>query len=202
MSRYCGDKFAKPILDAAEYWRDTALIGEGSVFTSKSLWTSASLEALEEFIVKNPDVSNGSFWTKLEQQLAPAVPEAKQLASEMFWVLYLCPSSLTPEHKRRSVELTWAWAGESFPSSTQWLSDEVLSGIGSAGPGFNQNQWRELVFFINLVRRFRMLDPDQQRKLLSDGWAFDEWLKQVRGCPGFCVNGFSFNAATSDLRTG
>ena len=181
MSRHCGDNYAKPILDAAEYWRDAALVGEGSVFTTKSLWTNASLEALDEFIVKNPDVSNGSFWTKLEQQLVPAAPEAKQLASEMLWVLYLCPSSLTPEHKKRSVESTWAWSGESFPSGTQWLSDEVLSGIGSAGPGFNQNQWRELVFLINLVRRFRILDPEQQRKLLSDGWVFDEWLKQVPG---------------------
>jgi 5-methylcytosine-specific restriction protein B len=179
MSRYCGDKYTKPILDAAKYWREAALIGEGSVFTSKRLWTNASLEALDELIVKNPDVSNGSFWAKLEQQLAPAIPDAKQLASEMFWVLYLCPSSLTSEHKRRSIELTWTWSGESFPSGTPWLSDEVLSGIGSAGPGFNQNQWRELVFLINLVRRFRMLDPDQQRKLLSDGWAFDEWLKQI-----------------------
>ena len=39
MSRFCGDKNSRPILEAAAHWRDVALLGGGSVFTDQSLWT-------------------------------------------------------------------------------------------------------------------------------------------------------------------
>lgn len=179
MSRYCGEMNSKPILDAAQHWRDQALLGEGSVFTAKKIWTVPLLEALDQYFVQRPDLGDAKFLKKLEQQLEPTDPAAKQLAAEMMWLMYLCPSSLTPTHERLTVQTVWGWSGEPFPSDSQWMADTRLSGIGSAGPGFNQNQWRELVFLINLVRRFRALQLSEQQRLTNDGWAFDEWLKQI-----------------------
>lgn len=179
MSRYCGEMNSKPILGAAQHWRDHALLGEGSVFTARKLWTVPLLEALDQYFVQRPDLGDAKFLKKLEQQLEPTDPAAKQLAAEMMWLMYLCPSSLTPIHKRQTVQTVCSWSGEPFPTDSQWMADTRLTGIGSAGPGFNQNQWRELVFLINVVRRFRTLQTGEQQRLANDGWAFDEWIKQI-----------------------
>jgi 5-methylcytosine-specific restriction protein B len=69
------------------------------------------------------------------------------------------------------VETIWSWSGERLPE-TEWVSEGVLTGIGSAGPGFNQNQWRELAFLINLMLAFRALDQAERERLTADGWAF------------------------------
>ena len=179
MSRYIGDTDPDPVLAAAAHWRDSALLGEGSVFSSEALWTADGLEALDRFFVQRPDIGEGKYLQKLEKQLEPSDAKAKMLAAEIVWLMYLCPSSLTPNHKRQTVKTIWSWSGEQFPEATPWTDDRVLFGIGSAGPGFNQNQWRELTFCINFVRTFRALTPEDQKRLLDDAWAFDEWLKRV-----------------------
>lgn len=161
------------------HWRGTALLGNGSVLTSQQLWTSSLLDLLDEYFVRRPDLGDGKFLEKLEQQLTPIEGAAKQLVAEMMWLLYLCPSSLTPAHKRKTVQTIWSWSGESAPTDSRWLDDDVLAGVGSAGPGFNQNQWRELVFLVNFLRRFRELNAHEQHALMEDGWKFDEWLRQV-----------------------
>ncbi len=179
MSRYCGDDDPKSILDAAIHWRDTALLGGRSVLTNQPLWTSQALDLLDEHFVRNPDLGDGKFLEKLESQLAPAANSAKQLVAEMMWLLYLCPSSLTAAHKRKTIQAIWSWSGEPLPADSRWLDDDVLAGVGSAGPGFNQNQWRELAFLINFLRRFNELTNIRQLELIGEGWAFDEWLRQV-----------------------
>lgn len=179
MSRYCGDDDSKSILEAAEHWRTSSLLGGGSVLTNQQLWTSPLLDQVDRYFVQRPDLGQGTFFEKLEQQLAPAESAAKLLVAEMMWLMYLCPSSLTAAHKRKTVQAIWAWTGEAVPSNSRWLDDDVLAGVGSAGPGFNQNQWRELAFLVNFMRKFRALDATEQQQLVADGWKFDEWLKQV-----------------------
>lgn len=179
MSRYINETNSVLILSAASHWRDAALIAGGSVFSDKRLWTTENLDSLRQYFVERPDVGQGTFLGKLQEQLTPTPPGAKQLAAEIMWLMYLCPSSLTPRRKQDVVHTLWSWSGEAFSSDTRWLDDNVLTGIGSAGPGFNQNQWRELAFVINFMLEFRKLDKAQQTKLLADPWAFAEWLKIV-----------------------
>jgi 5-methylcytosine-specific restriction protein B len=179
MSRYCGDVDSSVILAAAAHWRDTALLGEGSVFTEKKLWTPQLLATLDQYYVQRPDEGEGTFHEKLQQQLAPAGAEAIQLAAELMWLLYLCPRTIKAPRKRHTLQTIWGWSGEVFPADSQYLSDAVLGGIGSAGPGFNQNQWRELVFAINLAREFKSNVSDTGPSLLANPWAFDEWVSAL-----------------------
>lgn len=179
MSRYCGEKITGPILNAAAHWRDAALSGGRSAFSDKRLWTVESIDALHRYFVEQPDLGQGTFLEKLQQQLAPTPAAAKQLAAEMMWLMYLCPSSLTARHKQDVVRTIWAWSGEDLPGTERWLSDDILVGIGSAGPGFNQYQWRELQFVINMVRTFRTLGQADQSRILADPWAFADWLKNI-----------------------
>ena len=179
MSRYCGEKNPAPILNAATHWRDTALTGGGSVFGAEHLWTTEAIDALFQYFVERPDVGNGTFIGKLQEQLAPTNSAAKKLAAEMMWLMYLCPSSLTPTHKRKTVGNIWSWSGVALPDASLWLAEPVLTGIGSAGPGFNQNQWRELAFVVNFMRAFRKLSATESDQLLADPWAFSEWLQSI-----------------------
>ena len=176
MSRFCGDVDPTAILAAAAGWRDIALLGDGSVFTEKRLWTPQSLAALDQFYVRRPDEGDGTFHEKLQQQLSPAGVEPIQLASELMWLLYLCPRTIKAPRKRHTLQTIWGWSGEVFPADSANLSDEVLGGIGSAGPGFNQNQWRELVFAIKLVSEFKRMGADAGRALLANPWSFDQWV--------------------------
>jgi 5-methylcytosine-specific restriction protein B len=179
MSRFCGETDPKEILKAAAIWRDRALLGESSVLTDKKLWTVEVLNTLDRHYVQRLDEGEGTFLEKLKTQLAEAGSAAIQLAAEMMWLLYLCPSRITPAKKRQTLQTIWSWSGEVFPAESPQLRREILEGVGSAGTGFNTNQWRELVFVIVLARQFRELSPEDRQRVLGDGWAFDEWVSRL-----------------------
>ncbi len=56
-------------------------------------------------------------------------------------------------------------------NTNEWLSDNVLGGIGSAGPGFNQFLWREVGFFLEFVLAFQKLELSKRKSLLADSWS-------------------------------
>lgn len=180
MSRFCGEVDTAPILDAAATWRDKALINDGSVFTDLRLWTVEGLEALERYFVQNLDEGSGSFIEKLRTQLEQTSPEVKQLAAEMQWLLLLAPSNTHAPKKREIIQTIWGWSEEPMPeSASAFLTDKVLRGIGSGGPGFNNHRWRELVFCINTILRFKRLDPAERARLAGESWQFAEWLEGI-----------------------
>jgi 5-methylcytosine-specific restriction enzyme B len=180
MSRFCGEIDPEPILLAAEHWKANCLLTDGSALSDQALWTPLYIDEIDRYFVQRPDEGAGNFQEKLEQQLAPASPQAKMLAAEMMWAMYLCPSSLTANHKRQTVQTLWERSGQRLPaSSAPWLTDIILSGVGSAGPGFNQNQWRELAFCVMFASKLKREPEQRRRTLLSDPWQFDEWVTQL-----------------------
>jgi len=184
MSRYTGDKDSTAILKAAEHWRKQGLLAEGSIFTDKSLWRLEHFQALNEHFVNQPLEGEGSFFEKLSTQLVNTGPEVKQLAAEILWVMFLCPSNIGIEKKREGIQTIWGWAEESFPEDSPWLRDECLGGVGSAGTGFNTNRAREYVFIIRIVMNLKELAPPDREALLKDGWKLAEWLEQIPECGG------------------
>lgn len=181
MSRYHPKRNIEPTLNAAVNWKTKALVQKTSIFSAAAVWSDENLDALNEHFVENPDNGDGSFMSKLQGQLVSVPVGAKQLAAEMLWFMLLCPSNTGPESKRETVLSIWDWSGADHPPNEPWLTDDVLQGIGSAGAAFNTLRWRELVFFIKLVRAFRLLTSSDQLRLLDDGWAFAEWLEEIPG---------------------
>ena len=181
MSRFCGNAESKALLEAAEYWKENALLADGSIFTEKSLWQLKHLEALNQFFVNQPDAGKGTFFEKLSKQLEPTAPEVKQLAAEILWVMLLCPSKIGPETKREGIQMIWGWSGETLQNS-DWLTDDVLLGVGSAGVGYNTQRWREVVFVVRILMAFKQLEPEDRSNLLKDGWEFGKWLEQIPEC--------------------
>ena len=176
MARYCADKNSEPILKAAEGWRDRALLREGSVFGEGNLWREEHLHALQTHFVDAPDEGEGTFFEKLKGQLTGTPSEVSQLAAEMLWLMFLCPSNVTPAKKKESIRLVWGWSGRALPADHPFLHDDVLDGVGSAGTSFGVHRWRELAFFVRVLRDFKALSQDEQEALLGDGWKFAEWL--------------------------
>ncbi|WP_256679627.1 AAA family ATPase [Pseudomonas sp. PB120] len=180
MSRYCGGKDVAPIFAAAEHWRETALLRDGSVFSERKLWTLDGMESLETHFINNPDEGQGTYWRKLHDQLQATPPEVRQLAAEMNWLMLLCPSNIKADSKRKAIRETWEWSSEQLPETAiEWLGDSTLSGIGSAGAGYNNYRWRELRFGINFCLAFKRLSLEDRAELLSDGWRFSEWLQSI-----------------------
>lgn len=164
-------------LEAAQRWRDRCLLADGSILSDKSLWTLQNLLYLEEFFVHNLDEGTGDFFEKLEAQLAPAPPAAKQLAAEILWILYLTvsESAMKGATKRLQIRRVWEWSGEPLPDSPA-LRRPLDRGVARPGTAFQTSRWREFAFCVELVRDWKRLAPDEREFLSGDPWRFAEWV--------------------------
>ena len=169
-------------LEAARTWRNRCFLADGSVLSDHQLWTLGNLEHLDRHFVQNLETGEGTFFTKLEAQLAPAPSPAKQLAAEMLWLLYLSVSqeSIKGLTKRMQIRQVWEWSGEPLPDSPM-LGAPLEEGIANPGTGFQTNRWRELVFLIDLAREWKSLSRPDQEHTLADPWDFASWLDAQRG---------------------
>jgi len=179
MSRETFDKNSAPIIAAAEQWRDRCLIGDRSIFGDTSLWTAEHLAALDQYFVQRPYEGSGSFYEKLQGQLAPAPAPACCLMAEVLWVLFLFPSNISIETKREGILRVWGWSGEALDPRHPMLADSILNGIGSAGMGVNTNRWREVVYIISLGETIKGKPADDRKSALATYENFVEWIRTV-----------------------
>lgn len=179
MSRYTGAEQADQILKAASEWRQRCLIDGGSLFSNKNLWNSQYLAEIERDVVNSQLELEGNFMHRLKEQLAGVSPEAKQLTAEMLWLLFLCASNISVRTKREQITTIWGLANEPLNSDNPLLKDTVLSGVGSAGTGFNTFRAREFAYLTNVLKALLALSLAEREARLSDGFAFAEWLSII-----------------------
>jgi len=165
------------IYKAAATWKENCFIADGSALSyGGSLWTQPLLGELDQHFVKNLDVGEGDFLSKLKVQLSEGSPDCRQLMAEHLWLTLLFPSNVGPAKKRESVLEIWSWSGKDLSATHAFLEDSVLEGIGSAGTAYNTHRWRELVFLIGALRDFKARDASAREHIASDPWAFSGWL--------------------------
>jgi len=177
MSRYCGEKNTTPILEAADLWRQNSLLHGQSIFGFGPIWNTQTTQELMTYFVENLDYGEGNFTEKLEKQIAPTSAEAKLLCAEILWVMLLAPSNIKPKTKRQNVETILSWANKPLPDDLDVLSDQALIGIGSGGTAYNNLRWKEMVYFILLLKEFFVLPNNHKEQLLSDGDKLAQWLE-------------------------
>ncbi|HEX9161440.1 MAG TPA: EVE domain-containing protein, partial [Thermoanaerobaculia bacterium] len=156
-----------PTLDAARAWIDRCLIADVSVLSTSSLWTGENINEVRKAFVDHPDEGKDDFMTKLRKQMGPAPPPAQQLMAEMLWALLLFPSNVNPGTKRKHIRSIWAMSGTELPDDAPALSDDVLVGIGSGGPGFNNYRARELAFLIDVAGDLKPRTEVERKRILS-----------------------------------
>ncbi|MDB4401541.1 AAA family ATPase [bacterium] len=171
---------ASLIAEAVREWRDRCLLGGGSLFTDRSLWTEEGFDALDRYFVQNLDYGEGTFFTKLKGQLDPAGPEVKQLAAEMFWVMYVIVSlsQMGAETKRSQIRQVWAWSSEELDVDHPLLGGSLDWGLASTGTAYNTHRWREFVFFVLLMKSWFRLEGARQQELLESPWDFAAWMDE------------------------
>src|SRR5712671_3942032 len=148
MARLTGERDISPTLTAAVQWMQTSLIADRSLFSTSLLWTAALVEECRKAFVEHPDAGKDDFMTKLKRQMQRASPPAQQLVAEMLWALLLFPSNMKARTKRQQVSEVWALSGQQLAQDHSFLTDGVLVGVGSGGPGFNNYRPEELAFLV------------------------------------------------------
>jgi hypothetical protein len=167
------------IYESARAWRDKCLVGDGSLFGSERLWTLENFSELKRLYVDRPDESKRSFMDKLKDQLAEGSPEAKRLAAELFWPMLLFSASQKPATKIIKMRLVWQWSGAVFPEDIEALDSSLLTGIGSTGPAFQNQFWREYAYAIRLFLAIKVKPKSERMELLSDGWVFAVFMDEL-----------------------
>ena len=55
MSRFNPNHIIEPILDAAEFWKNRALVSGDSVFDDSEVWSDQNIVQIETYFVNNLD---------------------------------------------------------------------------------------------------------------------------------------------------
>lgn len=174
------EESAEAVYKAAESWRDTCLLANGSLFVEgRQLWTTALFDELDEHFVQNLDAGDGDFFEKLEAQLSGGSPQCKQLMAELHWLILLFASRISTPKKRQDIRRIWSWSGDTIPEEQPLLTDVTLGGLGHTGTAYNTHRWREFVFAINALRDFKSKNPEEQKQLMASPWDFARWLTSV-----------------------
>ena len=81
MARWNELPWREDVYKAAELWKTRCLLGDGSVFNEKAIWTQSHLTDLQGLIVGNADFGDDTFQTKLHLQIQDAPADVIQLAA-------------------------------------------------------------------------------------------------------------------------
>jgi 5-methylcytosine-specific restriction enzyme B len=159
------------LYEAAQRFVRDALERDASVFSpSRRVWTSTALDDLHQRFVIGADLGEGSFETKLEAQLAGASDEVVQLLAELLFFNLLAAADITAAKKRELVDAVLGHMAEPVVVPKD-LQQAFEVGIARIGSGKNHRYW-QLVYLIELARRWKALADDKRHQLLGDPWAF------------------------------
>jgi hypothetical protein len=176
MARETKNRTLTPIIAAFQKWIHDCLIGNGSIFSKKELWTPERVEEVKKAFVDHPDMGKDTFRTKLKGQMQNASPEAQQLMAEMLWVILAFPTNVNQNTKRDQIRDIWFLSGDTLSEMHPLLTDVVLTGIGSGGQGYNNFRWMELAFLIELVGNLKKMDQSSREKIFSNYDGFMAWI--------------------------
>lgn len=172
---------AAKIFDAADKFKQRCLLDQESLFLDgQTLWTAEHFQALIDNYVKQPDVGDGGFYDKLASQLATCQALDVALMTEVFWIVQLGPTNLRAPTKAKTLERIWNMKPAApFPSTSPFLAAPVLSGLGSAGPGYNQYLPNEIAFAVEAFAAFVTKSRSEREALLDDPRGFALWLDSI-----------------------
>ncbi len=190
MSRYNPDHENVRIFEAAEYWRDNCLIGDGSIFSEDHLWSRRNWS--DDFVGRFLKSFSGERTNKIEGLIRALEPHPEifsRLMAESLWVVYLAISDLIPNTKRNNIAELLKGSDTKF-SNHKYFRDEYMGGLGPLGPGKN-HQWLDIMTFVLFVHEVKKISSiDARKKLLEDGnelfqlWEGEwnqKWNERLRG---------------------
>jgi 5-methylcytosine-specific restriction protein B len=179
MARETNTENFQKIIEAAQKWIGDCLVDDGSLFSSDKLWTLENVKEVRAAFVDHPDPGKDSFMVKLKRQMGNSSSPAQHLMAEMLWAILIFPNNVSAKTKRHQIREIWSLSGQQLPADHPFLSDEVLSGVGSGGQGYNTFRWRELVFLIDLAGDLKTRSRSERERITTTYDDFVPWLEQV-----------------------
>ena len=176
-ARNTGDG-AEPVYATAQKWVNGALRSDDSLFTpGKPIWTRKLLGVLHDQVLNRPEVGEGDFWGKLQQQLADSPPEAYQLMGEVLYLHYL-PLYINPQSKEARVNRVLGWSPKpvAIPaeSCAGFRQGFVYLGSGMAWLSY------QVGTLIETVAQWKAQPADKAERLTQDPWACKCFLDDLR----------------------
>jgi hypothetical protein len=180
MARQVSERDLSQTLSAANSWIKDSLIEDRSAFFREEVrWTSTIIQEVYEAFVNHPDYGDDDFMTKLKKQMSKASVGARQLSAEMLWALLLFPSNMKARTKRQQIFEIWEMSGERIFKTSHLFGDDVLFGIGSGGPGFNNYRPDELQYLIELTKDLKRRPQSERKQILTEYDVFCRWIETV-----------------------
>lgn len=184
MARYNSNHDVEPIYEIVEAWKARSLMGDrGLLVDEPDVWSAHNLARVSAAFNDNPDTGSDTFLVKLERQLSALDDSAVQLAADMMYVMLLFPSNIGAKKKRENIDVILSWRRQPAAVAPALMDDTKLSGIGSAGMGYNQNRPFEFGYFLQLMANLKSSAPQDRHEILGDPWAFSRFLTRINA-PG------------------
>ena len=172
-ARNTGDG-AEQVYAAAQKWMNCALRSDDSLFTpGKPIWTRELLRVLHDQVLNRPEVGEGDFWGKLQQQLADSPPEAYQLMGEVLYLHYL-PLYIKPATKEALVNRVLGWSPNpvAIPAESCAGFQQGFVYLG-AGKALIRYQVGTL---IETVAQWKAQPAGEKERLTQEPWACQKFL--------------------------
>jgi len=143
------------------------------------VWTPERASELGALFIDVPDESERSFIEKLRDQLAHVSPEACQLLVDLTWLHLVVSISMGPAKKRELLREIAEIGGAATPTG---IVDRALEhGLASSGMAYIVRRPNQLWLLIRFTQQWLAMSVDDNRRLLSDPWAFRELVFQLPG---------------------
>ncbi len=160
---------------------NNCLIAEGSLLTpGRQIWTSDHLAELHANYIDAPDVSANSFSEKLEKQLTPCSPSARQLFAEVYALNVLPVVNFLEATKVKVIEDVLAPLQPPVPLTPDLLA-AFAQGVFHGGPAWSSRRWAQLAFLIEFSEYFKSQDPATRAAAATD---HEVLRKLVMNSPG------------------
>ena len=179
------------IYAAAKAWVDCALRADGSLFTpNEAIWTRELLGELHSRFLNNPDAGAGSFYDKLEVQLADSPPEVYQLMAEVLYVHFLIvyQDAMKRATKQNAINRVLKWAGRDDLKMPDKLLAAQSPGIARPGIAFGTFRPYQVGFLIEFVEQWKELVQDERNHLLNEPWAFKDFATGISFSSELLIN--------------
>ena len=173
----------KRVYDAADTWVDSALRSDGSLFTpDESIWSREMLGELHRRFLDSPDAGAGSFYEKLEVQLAGSPPEVFQLMAEVLYIHFLIVwrGAMKRATKEKGINQVLAWSLRDDIRIPDALIAAQSTGIAHPGIAFGTYRPYQVGLIIEFVEQWKEHVQDEQNRLLNDPWAFKDFANGIR----------------------
>ena len=175
-ARNTGDG-AEQVYAAAQKWVSCALRSNDSLFTpGKPIWTRELLRVLHDQVLNRPEMGDGDFGGKLQQQLAGSPPEAYQLMGEVLYLHYL-PLYINPATKEARVDRVLRWSPKPVAIPVESCAG-FQQGFVALGAGKSLIRY-QVGTLIETVAQWKALPADKAERLTQDPWACKGFLDDL-----------------------